>query len=212
MISLCLFVLQPSYISDGLHMLPCLLLYQTRIDIPCIAVECYNNLDLQMTHSSELRFVSSSDSSLLWCHLLQVSCFLSLWICHWFELHSGIISTILKLTTNSRRWNFGDNHQFATYVLLVHSLDHHGQHHRFLVPCIYQHWSSIEPSPRIGKVNNHQERFVGETYEHHRRLSPSPAPPSHSPSRGQTDDRVFRDQQVLLGLLTAFGSLLTNLL
>ena len=71
MISLCLLVLQPSYISDGLHMLPCLLLYQTHVNIPYIAVKCYNNLDLQITHSSELRFVSSSDSSLLWCHLLK---------------------------------------------------------------------------------------------------------------------------------------------
>ena len=53
-----------------------------------------------------------------------------------------------------------------------------------------------------GETRRHQERSVGEAYDRHRR-SPSPAPPSdiyipsRSPSRGRTDDRVSRDQQVL---------------
>ena len=53
-----------------------------------------------------------------------------------------------------------------------------------------------------GETRRHQERFVGETYDRHRRSSPSLAPPSDiyiplcSPSRGRTDDRVSRDQQV----------------
>ena len=62
------------------------------------------------------------------------------------------------------------------------------------------HGSSVNKTP--GETRRHQERFVGEIYERHRRSSPSPAPPSdiyipsRSPSRGRTDDRVSRDQQV----------------
>ena len=62
------------------------------------------------------------------------------------------------------------------------------------------HGSSVN-KPQ-GETRHNQEHFVGETYEHDRRSSPSPSPssdiyiPLHSPSRGQTDDGVSRDHQV----------------
>lgn len=62
------------------------------------------------------------------------------------------------------------------------------------------HGSSANKPP--GETRRHQERFVGEAYDRHRRSSPSPAPPSdiyipsRPPSRGRADDRVSRDQQV----------------